>query len=65
MSDSTNLMLTSAVMVENLAEKVDKGPLDKGHYVLFGSSCYMKYSSGVSTIQGFLSQRRNGWNLQS
>ena len=37
MSDSTNLMLTSAVMVDNLAEKVDKGPLDQGRYVLFGS----------------------------
>ena len=59
MSNSANLMSTIAVMVNNLAEKVDECPLNWGHLVYACVQLGLRKlsvirSSGMSVIQGLL-----------
>ena len=60
MSNSANLIssLTTAVMVDNLAEKVDECPLNQGRKVLFvynwDAKAVVLRSSEVSAIEGLL-----------
>jgi len=62
-------LLTPAAMVDNLAEKVNKCPLNQGGYVLFAynwghEKVSVIRSSGVSAIQGFLMSVENSQDFQ-
>jgi len=54
-NESNVKLLTTAAMVDNLAEKVDECPLTRGHCIQLGQrKLSVILSSRVSTIQGLL-----------